>query len=638
MNLRRFGLWLGVASLTCIIGTLPQNGSAAPVAPHSLICGPFGGPRELVEPPDVEVWTLPVNASGEHELILTVRADGKGDSARYCYSYALNGTEYSVAPTIRVRRGEHFALRVVNEIVGPSKAATVASSAIPTCMPMSMPALTTNHYVGYLNHTIDDRWMKMAPVDTNIHLHGYQGPAAEENIFLSSLSTPMHACEYHITIPPTQPAGTYMYHPHAHGSSDAEVATGLDGVWIVEPDQPQLPRSAEHVIMLRYRIPFENDNPYAPVTDPIFPAAMAHEAALRPSPPVPYDPFHPPPWPVTYPMSASGVSLDPSGCNGIASDVYVAANGSDTPVSLRLPAGAPQLLRIVNGTSDSATALQMHDASGRVQPIHLVGLDGIPVSGDSAHPLSSYVATNELMMTSMSRADILLTVNQGDKVTISSEHYCEGADAFYQLHHNLIKIDATAAATGPVASIPSAPAVIADTPAGKLVALARAHPELVHRRALTFTEYVLPKKGKTPPHQAYYITDTTNPNFQEHPFWPVYASGATVPSNADLVIKRGTIEAWYLINTTLESHAFHIHQMAFVQERTVPGTPLMADTVFVPVGTLLPNRKDPNYPLVKPRITKILLDFRHVPRGTFVFHCHMLFHEDRGMMAIIKVI
>ena len=118
-----------------------------------------------------------------------------------------------------------------------------------------MPAPITHHYVGYLNHTIDDRWMAMAPIDTNIHLHGYEGPESEENIFLSTLSTPMHACEYHITIPRTQPAGTYMYHPHSHGSSDAEVALGLDGVWIVEPDETQLPRSAEHVIMLRYRIP-----------------------------------------------------------------------------------------------------------------------------------------------------------------------------------------------------------------------------------------------------------------------------------------------------------------------------------------------------------------------------------------------
>jgi FtsP/CotA-like multicopper oxidase with cupredoxin domain len=634
----RFCFWLGLIALMGSLSTAPTAGLAAAASPPQLVCGPFGGPRELVEPPDIQVWTLPVNASGEHELILAVQTDGKGTSQRFCYSYTLDGVRYSVAPTIRVRRGEHFALRIVNEIVGPSKAVHLASSAIPECMPMPMPSPTTSHYVGYLNHTIDDRWMPPTTLDTNVHLHGYEGPAAQENIFLSTLSTPMHACEFHITIPPTQPAGTYMYHPHAHGASDTEVATGLDGVWIVEPDQPQLPRSAEHLIMLRYRIPFENDNPYAPDDSAIFPAAMAHEAALRPALPVPYDPFNPPPWPVSAPIRAAGVSLDPSGCNGIASDVYVAANGSATPVSLGLPAGEPQLLRIVNGTSDSATSLQMRDALGRVLPIHLVGLDGIPLSGDSAHSLASYVATNSLMLTSMSRADILLTVNRGDKVTLSSEHYCEGADAFYQLHHDLIKIDATAAVTGSVARVDSAPAVIADTPAGKLVAFAHANSTLVHRRAITFTEYVMPKNGKVPPHQAYYLTDTTNPNFQEHPFWPVYLPGKNVPSNADIVVKKGTVEEWYLINATLESHAFHIHQMAFVQRRAVAGTPIMADTVFVPVGTVLPNRKDPNYPLIEPRITKILLDFRHVPRGTFVFHCHMLYHEDHGMMAIIRVV
>ncbi|MHB1588884.1 MAG: multicopper oxidase domain-containing protein [Metallibacterium scheffleri] len=28
---------------------------------------------------------------------------------------------------------------------------------------------------------------------------------------------------------------------------------------------------------------------------------------------------------------------------------------------------------------------------------------------------------------------------------------------------------------------------------------------------------------------------------------------------------------------------------------------------------------------------------RHVPKGAFVFHCHMLAHEDRGMMGMIRV-
>lgn len=201
-----------------------------------------------------------------------------------------------------------------------------------------------------------------------------------------------------------------------------------------------------------------------------------------------------------------------------------------------------------------------------------------------------------------------------------------------------MKISALPNAQVPSLAFDPQPADVAETPAGRLVAYARAHPARVHRRALTFTEYVFPKKGTIPSHQAYYITDTTNPNFHEHPFWPIYGPGATVPSNADIVVKQGTVEEWYLVNATMEAHAFHIHQMAFVQERAVRGTPLMADTVFVPIGTLLPNPRDPNYPLVKPRITKILLDFRHVPRGTFVFHCHMLFHEDHGMMAVIRVV
>ena len=110
-----------------------------------------------------------------------------------------------------------------------------------------------------------------------------------------------------------------------------------------------------------------------------------------------------------------------------------------------------------------------------------------------------------------------------------------------------------------------------------------------------------------------------------------------VPSNADIAVKQGAIEEWYLINTTMESHSFHVHQMSFVQEETPSAPALSRDVAFVPVGTLLPNPREPNYPLVRPSITKVLHDFRHVPRGTFVYHCHMLFHEDHGMMGIIRV-
>ncbi|MGC1382040.1 MAG: multicopper oxidase family protein [Candidatus Baltobacteraceae bacterium] len=612
---------------------MPEASLAASAKVHPHACGPAVASGDFTEPPDVEVWNLPRNASGEHELILAVH----GDENRYCYRYLINGVFQEEPPTIRVRRGEHFAIRIVNDIAGKSRGEMLSSAEIPPCHPGEMPMQPAAHWVGYLNHTIDDRYMKVPPVDTNLHLHGFQGPAAQENVFVSSLSTPVHACEYHITIPYTQPPGTYMYHPHSHGSSDPEVALGLDGAWIVEPDQAQLPRSDEHVIFLRYQLPIALDNMYAPDTDPFVPVAAAHEAALPVASPVPYDPFDPPPWPMTYPMKIGGVALDPSGCNGAASEAVFQINGFVVPALLQVPAGAPQLLRILNGTSDSAAALELRDSSGHVLPMRVVGLDGAPVSGDMEHPLAHYIAMNQVMLTSMSRADVLVTVQPGQTLVLSKEHYCEGKDAFYQMHRDLLKIAAAPGAPERSVALASTPIAVADTPAAKLVAYARANPQLVHKRALTFTEYVFPKRGKTPLHEGYYITDTTNPDFQEHSYWPVFAAGEMVPANPDIVVKKGSIEEWYLINTTMESHEFHIHQMAFVQERSPAGIPLMTDTAFVPVGTPLPNKRDPNYPLVKPRITKILLDFRHVPRGTFVFHCHMLFHEDRGMMAIIKV-
>lgn len=636
MKSRRFA-WLGIAVLLAGgASATPASSVAATAKAGPSFCGPLGGPQELVEPPDIDVSKLPLNATGEHELILAVHTDGRGAAQRYCYRYEWGGSVRSVAPTLRVHPGEHFAVRIVNEIAGPSKGERVASTAIPACMPMPMPAPATNHYAGYLNHTLDDRYTTMAPVDTNLHLHGYEGPEREENVFLSTLSNPMRACEYHVTIPTTQPPGTYMYHPHSHGSSEIQVALGLDGVWVVEPQQPELPRSAEHVIMLRYRIPFVADDPYAPSADPEFIAA-AHEGARPAGSPVPFDPFNPPPWPVTYPMSFAGVQLDASGCDGAGSDVLVALNGSAAPVSLDVPAGQTQLLRLVNGTSDTATALQMRDAAGKMVPIRLAALDGVPLSTDPQRPLSRYVASNEIMLTSMSRADILVTAAAGEKLTLSSEHYCMGADGFFEGHHDLVHVTAVPAVGSPPPPLDSKPAVIADTTAGRLVAYVRAHEASVRHRAFAFTEYAIPKNGKIPEHQAYFITETTNRDFHEHPFWPVYRAGADVPQNADVVVKRGTVEEWYLVNTTMEAHAFHIHQMAFVQQRSVPNTPMMADTVFVSVGKLLPNKRDPNYPLVQPRITKIILDFRHVPRGTFVFHCHMLFHEDRGMMGIIRV-
>src|SRR4029078_3916347 len=86
-------------------------------------------------------------------------------------------------------------------------------------------------------------------------------------------------------------------------------------------------------------------------------------------------------------------------------------------------------------------------------------------------------------------------------------------------------------------------------------------------------------------------------------------------------------------NRSNENHEFHIHQIHFLlMERN--GKPVTAaerqilDTVDLPYwsGT-------GPYPSIKVR-----MDFRGPDIGDFVYHCHILDHEDGGMMAIIRVL
>jgi FtsP/CotA-like multicopper oxidase with cupredoxin domain len=196
--------------------------------------------------------------------------------------------------------------------------------------------------------------MRMPPNDTNIHFHGFEGPADEENVFLSTLSTPTHACEYLITIPRTQPPGSYFCHAHAHGMAFAEVSGGLSGAWIVElPDAAQLPRADDHVIILRDAVPIVADYPFSPDWSPIVRAGMMHEMMKRPAPVATYDPFGPPPWPSDIPMKAGGVSLDRKGCGGTFAAPRVTIDGARIPVTLTVPAGRTQLLRLLDATADS---------------------------------------------------------------------------------------------------------------------------------------------------------------------------------------------------------------------------------------------------------------------------------------------
>jgi FtsP/CotA-like multicopper oxidase with cupredoxin domain len=108
------------------------------------------------------------------------------------------------------------------------------------------------------------------------------------------------------------------------------------------------------------------------------------------------------------------------------------------------------------------------------------------------------------------------------------------------------------------------------------------------------------------------------------------------PASAPMfVVRAGTVEEWTIANYANELHAFHIHQIHFLVEDVngvkQPDTSWL-DTVTIPYATHVGN-------VTKPGVVHLLMDFRDpVIVGTFVFHCHILEHEDYGMMAKIQVV
>ena len=103
-------------------------------------------------------------------------------------------------------------------------------------------------------------------------------------------------------------------------------------------------------------------------------------------------------------------------------------------------------------------------------------------------------------------------------------------------------------------------------------------------------------------------------------------------SEPNIVVQQGTVEDWIIENRSAELHDFHIHQLHFLLIDYM-GRPVnenfLRDTVNVPYN----NGRSLVYPSVRLR-----MDFRD-PNiiGTFVYHCHILEHEDKGMMGSIRV-
>jgi FtsP/CotA-like multicopper oxidase with cupredoxin domain len=105
-------------------------------------------------------------------------------------------------------------------------------------------------------------------------------------------------------------------------------------------------------------------------------------------------------------------------------------------------------------------------------------------------------------------------------------------------------------------------------------------------------------------------------------------------NRVDTRVRLGDVEAWTIQNVSGELHVFNIHQLGFlvteIRGGSLPLTPGLGVRDVVNLPYQVANR---------PGVVKMIVPFNDpIMVGKFVYHCHIVGHEDAGMMANIEVL
>jgi FtsP/CotA-like multicopper oxidase with cupredoxin domain len=422
-----------------------------------------------------------------------VRLAGHDTSA-----WGYNGT--SPGPTLRVRPGDLLRVRLINRIDQP----------------------------------------------TNLHTHGlHVSPHGNgDNPFVTV--DPGASFDYAIAIPADQPAGTYWYHPHHHGTVADQIFAGLVGALIVE-GETDLPVTDDMVLLVADTTLDGTGH----VATPSFAAKMT----------------------------------------GREGDL-VLVNGQHQPVITAAP-GAVQRWRVINGCTSRVLALRL-DGHRLTQ----IALDGVylPTPADR----------DQVVLAPGNRTDLLVRPTSGGRYALVSEPYNRGSTAMMDGGMGMdgdgtttggpITL-ATLTVSGQATTSPPLPATLPAPPAPQ--------GPVTGRRQLTFA-MGMGGGGMGMSGMSFTIDGRT---FD--------------PDRDDQTVTLDTTEEWTVRNTSPMDHPFHLHAWPFHVTAASTGTPptgVQQDVVLVPAHGWV----------------RLLVPFTDYS-GRSVYHCHILDHEDRGMMGTINV-
>jgi len=261
-------------------------------------------------------------------------------------------------------------------------------------------------------------------------------------------------------------------------------------------------------------------------------------------------------------------------------------NGSLRP-KIDIAPGERQFWRIVNASPDLYADLELDGASFEV-----VALDGMPLAYHD--PAIRTRSMKHVLLPPAGRVEAIVTGPPVDShAALRSRCFDTGPDG--DPNPAMILADIVSAAT----SEPSARPAVGGAPV------------YVKFPSTTIKEVI----AKEPQFVVNFTEDKQG----------FYINGQKFEMNSGpmLSVNVGSLQHWRVVNSTKEVHPFHIHQVHFLTY-AVDGNPVKdpvwLDTVNVPYGGT----------------ADLVMDFTDpIIHGMSLFHCHLLKHEDKGMMAKI---
>ena len=518
--------------------------------------------------------------NGVLELTLTATNSRQPDgTTRYCYSDA----EGRQSPNLRVSPGDEVIIHLKNELkdLQPAKGGS--------------PHVHPTRHGGDTNDTCTSGIM--SGVSTNLHFHGLTIPPTchQDDVLKTSVQPGDAPFDYRFRIPDDEPPGLYWYHPHIHGFSKQQMLGGASGALIVEG----IERAKKEVAGLPERVFIIRDqdlmHPKAPpaASEPVIPKFMVDrdgDAANNGT---------------GFGKPAKDLSIN-----------YVPVPYPDyTPAVIQMRPGEQQLWRVLNASA--ITYLNLEVLYGRSpQPLGLVAMDGVPLGQNGAG--ESVSLQTHLGIPPGARVEFILQgPAEGQAALLVTRTVDTGPGGENDPNRALAKIVASPNALEARSTLQRSPEPL---PSPTEPWLGEVPP--VRVRHLYFSEKLADPNDPTSAIEFYLTVDGQTPK--------MFDMNSNVPN---IVAEQGTVEDWIIENRSSELHAFHIHQLHFLLLQYMGQDvheDFLRDTVNVPYF----NGRTLAYPSIRLR-----MDFRDPNTvGMFPYHCHLLEHEDKGMMGSIRIV